>query len=460
MNSRVRPLREVLDRKILAWMTCVAGFSMLLALTIALINLRISTESSVSLEMKAITKAFRSEILGGEVRNAEIQIRNLLSLKKDDRIQVLDTSLHPLFENTFERHVWPVSLKKKEIVWPSLFRLNLIVPIYYDQDHEHLFGYLALDHSPYFHWTLFYLIFGSLMSAQAIFFFVYRKGVLSIGQHLSAQLNLVESGLRDRTTNVGIEEKLRIVEVEAVHNAFRQIQSQIKSLQKTGAQSKSLQQVAHDIRSPLTALSIGLKTLREVPPATRNLLETAFARVESIANDILSSERREFLKTNPKTHMSQASILQVNNSINQLIEEKKIEYQGKTINWIQDFALEDSHQVINVELSGLLRCVSNILNNAIEVSPGEGYISVQTNLSNHRLNIAVSDQGPGIPEHLVSLILQGRRTSKSAGHGLGVSGTKSFVESNGGIFDLDSSALGLTVRLNFPVIQNTSIGAV
>ena len=47
-------------------------------------------------------------------------------------------------------------------------------------------------------------------------------------------------------------------------------------------------QVAHDIRSPLSALNIVASTLHDVPESKRKLIGNAISRINQIANDLLA----------------------------------------------------------------------------------------------------------------------------------------------------------------------------
>jgi signal transduction histidine kinase len=65
---------------------------------------------------------------------------------------------------------------------------------------------------------------------------------------------------------------------------------------RTFAQLSSLaRQVAHDIRSPLAALDVGLSDLGELPENKRILVRTAVNRIKDIANNLLNQNKAESL---------------------------------------------------------------------------------------------------------------------------------------------------------------------
>ncbi|MNR22069.1 Sensor protein FixL [compost metagenome] len=63
-------------------------------------------------------------------------------------------------------------------------------------------------------------------------------------------------------------------------------------------------------------------------------------------------------------------------------------------------------------------------------------------LSDTQYSISVEDNGPGIAEDQIDRIFQPMTTTKSGGMGLGLSVTRTIVESHGGRLQVSRSALG------------------
>ena len=86
-----------------------------------------------------------------------------------------------------------------------------------------------------------------------------------------------------------------------------------------------------------------------------------------------------------------------------------------------------------------------------------------TEQANDRIQISVSDKGPGIPTSFRDKIFQrfaqadGSATRMAGGSGLGLNITKSIVESLGGEITYDSvEGHGATFRLNFPTCTSST----
>jgi signal transduction histidine kinase len=88
--------------------------------------------------------------------------------------------------------------------------------------------------------------------------------------------------------------------------------------------------------------------------------------------------------------------------------------------------------------------IMNLLANAIEFSPEQGNVILQTEINDKQLTLQVQDFGEGISEseykHIFDRFkqLEGGTTKKHQGHGLGLSIVKEFVDDLRGTLDIQS----------------------
>jgi signal transduction histidine kinase len=89
---------------------------------------------------------------------------------------------------------------------------------------------------------------------------------------------------------------------------------------------------------------------------------------------------------------------------------------------------------LNVTLDKLKmkQVLVNILRNAIEVSPPAGEVVVCAAQRNGGVEVAVSDQGPGVPERDREAVFTPFFTTKEHGTGLGLAIARQFTEAHGG----------------------------
>ena len=107
----------------------------------------------------------------------------------------------------------------------------------------------------------------------------------------------------------------------------------------------------------------------------------------------------------------------------------------------------------------LRQVLSNLIDNAVKYSPAGGEVRVSTRAENGRVQVAVSDRGPGIPSEQQRLIFEKFGRAKlgdktKPGTGLGLFIARSIAEAHGGAVDVDSVPdRGATFTLTLPLDQ-------
>lgn len=219
-------------------------------------------------------------------------------------------------------------------------------------------------------------------------------------------------------------------------------------------------QAAHDIRSPLSALSLITSCLDEVAPEKKEILKSATQKIMKIAN-ILIEENKKF---QAKIKM-QSSVISVNEEpleyfelgkfMTTALNEKKFEFQN-----MQNIEIEFQNRIatshwVGLQALALARVISNLVNNAVESISENGKVDVQLQLVSGRSVIEISDTGCGIPANILTRV--GTRSfsfgkkSKGSGSGLGLSYTKAVLKKWGGEFQIESIlGQGTKVRLILP----------
>ncbi len=113
---------------------------------------------------------------------------------------------------------------------------------------------------------------------------------------------------------------------------------------------------------------------------------------------------------------------------------------------------------INVEPDRIRQILVNLITNAHEYSPEGASIQVVAQAIDAEVEIAVSDNGPGIPEDQLGRIFErftrgdAGLTQRVGGTGLGLAISKSLVELHGGSIGAESSlGKGSTFRVRLPI---------
>lgn len=124
--------------------------------------------------------------------------------------------------------------------------------------------------------------------------------------------------------------------------------------------------------------------------------------------------------------------------------------------------LENLRISVNVDIDALLPTVYadsnllkqlyfNILHNAMEAMDGGGNISVRASADDDFVKISFADTGCGIDEEGMSKLFKPYYTTKTGGHGLGMTIIQAIVRAHGGKIDVESKPnIGTTVTVALP----------
>jgi signal transduction histidine kinase len=146
-----------------------------------------------------------------------------------------------------------------------------------------------------------------------------------------------------------------------------------------------LAQVSHDIRSPLSAISLAASSLKAEDGPRKEMILGASKRITQIAESLLQQTRLDLSAQAP------TNIVDI---CKQIINEKRIEHTGIKIE--EDFSKSSIIAIINS--NDLARVISNLLNNSIQA----GASKIQVVVRQDRESIlTIKDNGPGISKKVL-----------------------------------------------------------
>lgn len=216
--------------------------------------------------------------------------------------------------------------------------------------------------------------------------------------------------------------------------------------------------VAHDIRSPLSVLNSLAKGISSLKDEDKDIINAVVGRINGIAEDLLKQRKRELttfsLNKNPSSVLESCHLETV---LNEIVEEKKIEYKGDSR--VQIFlranpASKDTY--VQVSSTTLARCISNLINNSIEAIREDGSIYLETDTRDKFATIILTDFGKGIPEESLERVMNssysyGKENSKS-GNGIGISSAIAEVRKVSGSLEIKSRVdVGTQVIIRIPL---------
>lgn len=204
---------------------------------------------------------------------------------------------------------------------------------------------------------------------------------------------------------------------------------------------KFIQITAHDLKSPLTTIDMGLQIMSESLPQLTNVLPE-FARIHEMmtaSSEMMQSIISDYLDL----QMIQAGRLDLelqhvslNTSIESVLRQLRGYAEGKKIRIKTD--LDPKLPTLKADLNRLKQIVNNLVNNAVKYSPSDTTVLVRTSTANGAVRMEVTDSGPGIlPEEIPLLFqefsrLSNRPTGGEKSSGVGLTITRYLVEAHKG----------------------------
>lgn len=212
-----------------------------------------------------------------------------------------------------------------------------------------------------------------------------------------------------------------------------------------------VEQVVHDIRSPLATMTMTLPHCDALPEQYRHVLNMAANRIRDISNNLLN----QFKDKNVENNEPQRNPTLICNEILEIIAEKKFEYSKLPVEFVTKINQDAHFTFINVDSEAFKRMLSNIINNAVDAINHNQKVTITIFLNvvdTHRIQIIVEDNGKGMPYKVKEKILNKVPTShdKENGHGIGYSQIHNTLKENDGTLEIESeSGVGTKVILTF-----------
>jgi two-component system sensor histidine kinase RegB len=210
---------------------------------------------------------------------------------------------------------------------------------------------------------------------------------------------------------------------------------------------------AHELGTPLASLSVILSDWRRMPALSSDPemaedmteMQAALQRCKSIVTGILVSAG--------EARGESSSVTTVNAFLTELVGEWRAARSVSTLSYKNTFGAD----LAIVSDSALKQAVFNVLDNAVEASPG--WVELTAERDSEALVLRVSDNGPGFAPEMLSQLGKPYQSSKGRpGGGLGLFLVVNVVRKLGGVVTAQNRPQGgATVTLILP-LATLSIG--
>jgi signal transduction histidine kinase len=244
---------------------------------------------------------------------------------------------------------------------------------------------------------------------------------------------------------------------DGMRKSLQKSQRDLLHAERLATIGRTASSISHDLRHPLTSVLAYAELLSESKGDDRQRkslyqeIRSAVSRMTELISSLL-----EFSKAQQSLQLAYGDLF---DSLQRTIEtvrlrpefskiDIRLRHEGSTEGWF-DFKKLD-------------RALHNLLLNACEAVPaGTGKVDVRAMRVNDHVEIAVSDNGAGIPESVRDEVFQPFVTyGKDGGTGLGLAVVQKIASDHGGNVKIESTGpSGTTIKLSVPLARPSKSSA-
>jgi len=236
---------------------------------------------------------------------------------------------------------------------------------------------------------------------------------------------------------------------------LKEAQDELVRTERMAALGQLTATVSHEIRNPLGTIRTSVFTLsnklKEKEPDLVKVIERIernIIRCDNIITELLDFSRIKALNHERTNLSSWVRSILMDMTIPEPVKLKI-----------------DLNDLIDIEIDRdlLQRVIINIIENAYQAitkkDNSDNTITLQSNVTDSRTEIVISDTGPGIPDEIYPHIFEPLYSTKGFGMGLGLPVVKQIMEQHGGGVEIISEKnIGTKVVLWLPATLNISKG--
>jgi two-component system sensor histidine kinase CpxA len=239
-------------------------------------------------------------------------------------------------------------------------------------------------------------------------------------------------------------------EIGDVSRAFDRMAGRIATL--LTAERRLLQDISHELRSPLARLAFAAELARTAPDreAAIERLKKEITRLTDLVGGLIQVTRAE-----GDPDAARRQVLRLDELVTTVVEDCRLEanQRGCAIEWsaAADFTMRGDPEMLR-------RAVENVLRNAIRYTAAGSSVEVSLQAAAAgTARMAIRDYGPGVPDEALEKIftpffrLDDARDSATGGVGLGLAIAQRAIALHHGRVWAEAANPGLRVFLEVPV---------
>jgi len=269
----------------------------------------------------------------------------------------------------------------------------------------------------------------------------------------------------------------RAEEAEAGRHEIRRLYEELQDAFERASEAEALRRnerlksalldaVTHDLRTPLTAIKASATLLLEDRETTEQT-EALAPEEQQVLLKVITREADkldrfvESIVDMARIEAGQLELFRNWGAVDEIIEAALTRAESITSKHVVTIQLEDELPSVRVDARAVAEVVYTLFENATKYSPAGTRITVEaTRASDETVQVAVEDEGPGIPLNLRERVFErffqaaapGPSTQgRASGLGMGLAIARGIVDAHGGHIWIESATGGHGTRVIFTV---------
>ncbi|HMA86589.1 MAG TPA: ATP-binding protein, partial [Desulfosalsimonadaceae bacterium] len=228
---------------------------------------------------------------------------------------------------------------------------------------------------------------------------------------------------------------------------IRSFERKLAKEQEDAALGRATAAIAHELRNPLNAISMGLQRLSKetagLTPAQTELIDALMASVNR--SNKLIQDLKQF--AGPITPARQAIHPDAVISSQITLYKDNVKKKGISVDYKPTFT---GTLMADADLFAI--AFENLLKNAVEAQPNGGYIKIRLDRESDAVVVTMENAGLAFDNGELANMLAPYVTTKTQGSGLGLAMVDRIARAHGGSLELTSPLPGeINIRLIFPL---------
>ncbi|MEO8128542.1 MAG: ATP-binding protein [Bryobacteraceae bacterium] len=241
-------------------------------------------------------------------------------------------------------------------------------------------------------------------------------------------------------------------EIGDLARSFNQMAERLQTLRT--AERRLIQDISHELRSPLARLSFAAELVRSATDKDRAVarLKREIERLSVLVSGLLEVASAEGESTEKGLAGVRIELL-----LAEILESCEIEASARPCRLERKLT---GQATLHGHADLLRRAFENVISNAIRYSPQDGVVRVHAMVENSNAMVTIQDLGPGVPDDMLQQIftpffrVDEARDSSTGGIGLGLAIAQRAIFLHHGQIKAENTHPGLRVSIEIPLVPS------